>query len=65
MKSHISYYPTCNLLPSWISFNPGIRTFSRTPVEAGEQTIRVVVEDTEKTPAFCPGKIIITTNPIK
>jgi hypothetical protein len=54
-----------NPLPSWISFNQGTRTFSGTPVETGELTIRVVVEDTEKATAFCPVKIIITTNPIK
>jgi Putative Ig domain len=54
-----------NQLPSWISFSPGTRTFSGTPVEAGELTIRVVVTDTEKATAFCPVKIIITANPIK
>ena len=54
-----------NPLPSWISFNPGTRTFSSTPVEAGELTIRVVVTDSEKATAFCPVKIIITANPIK
>ena len=54
-----------NQLPSWISFSPGTRTFSGTPVEAGELNIRVVVTDTEKATAFCPVKIVITANPIK
>ncbi len=54
-----------NPLPSWISFNPGTRTFSGTPGEAGELTIRVVATDSEKATAFCPVKIIITANPIK
>jgi hypothetical protein len=54
-----------NPLPSWISFNQETRTFSGTPVETGELTIRVVVEDTEKAAAFCPVKIIVTANPIK
>lgn len=52
-------------LPSWISFNPGTKTFSGTPAEAGELTIRVVVADTEKATAFCPLKILITDKPIK
>jgi hypothetical protein len=48
-------------LPLWISFNPATRTFSGTPVETGEITIRVVVADKEKATAFCPVKIIITS----
>jgi hypothetical protein len=52
-------------LPSWMSFNQETRTFSGSPVETGELTIRVVVTDSEKATAFCPVKIIITANPIK
>ena len=51
-----------NPLPSWISFNPRTRTFSGKPVETGELTIRIVVTDKEKATAFCPVKIIITSN---
>jgi Putative Ig domain len=54
-----------NPLPSWISFDPGTRTFSGKPVEKGDLTIRVVVADKEKATAFCPVKIIITANSIK
>ena len=54
-----------NPLPRWISFNSGTRTISGTPMEPGELTIRVIVEDTKKATAYCPVKIIITTNPIK
>ena len=45
-------------LPSWISFDPGTRTFSGTPVEAGELTVKVLATDSEKTSAYCPVKII-------
>jgi hypothetical protein len=54
-----------NPLPSWISFNPGTRTFSGTPVETGEITIKVVVTDKEKATAYCPVKVIIAANPVK
>jgi hypothetical protein len=54
-----------NPLPSWISFDPGTRTFSGTPTEKGELTIKVVVTDIENATAFCPVKIIITVNSIK
>jgi hypothetical protein len=54
-----------NPLPSWISFNPETRTFSGTPMEAGELTIKVLVTDTENATAFCPVKILITTSPAK
>jgi hypothetical protein len=54
-----------NPLPSWINFNPGTRTFSGTPVETGEITIRVLVTDKEKASAFCPVKVTVTVNPIK
>ena len=43
-----------NPLPSWISFNPGTKTFSGTPVETGEINIKVVVTDKERATAFCP-----------
>jgi hypothetical protein len=52
-------------MPSWISFNPLTRTFSGTPVETGEITIRVVVTDKENATAFCPVKVTVTSNPIK
>jgi hypothetical protein len=52
-------------LPSWISFNPGTRTFSGTPLETGEITVKVVVTDKEKATAYCPLKIIITSIPDK
>jgi hypothetical protein len=48
-----------NPLPSWISFDQGTKTFSGTPVETGDLTIRVVVADKEGATAFCPVKIII------
>jgi hypothetical protein len=54
-----------NPLPTWISFNPRTRTFSGTPVETGELTIKVVVVDSSKATAFCPVKIIITSTPVK
>jgi hypothetical protein len=54
-----------NPLPSLISFDPGRRMFSGTPLETGEITIRVVVADKEKATAFCPVNKIITANPIK
>jgi len=52
-------------LPTWISFNPGRRTISGTPLEPGEITIKVVVTDSEKATAYCPVKIVITGKPIK
>jgi hypothetical protein len=52
-----------NPLPSWISFVQGTKTFSGTPVEPGELTIRVIVTDSEKATAFCPFKILITDKP--
>jgi hypothetical protein len=48
-----------NPLPSWISFDPGTKTFSGTPSEAGDLTIKVIVTDNEKATAYCPVKIII------
>jgi len=54
-----------NPLPVWISFNPGTRTFSGTPVEKGELTIKVLVTDTENATAFCPLKILINASSIK
>lgn len=54
-----------NPLPSWISFNTSTRTFSGTPVETGELTIKVVVADSSEATAYCPVKIIITSNPIR
>ncbi|TAL72654.1 MAG: hypothetical protein EPN88_04810 [Bacteroidetes bacterium] len=54
-----------NPLPSWISFYTGTRTFSGTPAETGELTIRIVVTDKEKATAFCPFKILITEKPKK
>jgi hypothetical protein len=54
-----------NPLPSWISFNPGTRTFSGTPVETGELTVKIVVADSAKATAFCPVKIIITSDPVR
>jgi len=54
-----------NPLPSWISFDPETRTFSGTPLETDELTIRVVVTDTQKATAFCPFKLIIKADPIK
>jgi hypothetical protein len=52
-------------LPSWISFDPGTRTISGTPLEPGELTIKVVAADSENATAYCPVKIIITANPAK
>jgi hypothetical protein len=48
-----------NPLPSWISFDPGTKTFSGTPSEAGDLIIKVIVTDNEKATAYCPVKIII------
>jgi hypothetical protein len=50
-----------NPLPSWISFNPGTRTFSGTPAETGDLTIRIVVIDSEKATAFWPSKFHFRT----
>ncbi len=52
-------------LPSWINFNPETKTFSGTPVEAAEINIKVVAADKEKATAYCPVKIVITSNPIE
>jgi hypothetical protein len=46
-------------LPAWISFDPGTKTISGTPIESGELTIRVVVMDLQKATAYCPVKISI------
>jgi hypothetical protein len=56
---------TGNPLPSWISFDPGTRTISGTPLEPGELTIKVVVADSENATAYCPMKIIISPKPGK
>ena len=52
-------------LPSWISFDPGTKTFSGTPLKPGELTIKVVVVDSENATAYCPVKIVITANSVK
>jgi len=49
-------------IPAWIIFDPATKTFSGTPVEAGELTVIIVVTDSENATAYCPLKIIITTN---
>jgi hypothetical protein len=49
-----------NPLPSWLRFDPGTKTFSGTPVEPGELTVRILVADSENATAYCPVKIIIT-----
>lgn len=51
-------------LPAWISFYPGTKTFSVTPVEAGELTEIVLVTDSDKDTAYCPVKIIIPARSI-
>lgn len=52
-----------NPLPSWLSFNPGTRTFSGKPIETGELKIKVIATDTEKASALCLLTIMITVNP--
>lgn len=52
-------------ISSWLVFDPASKTFSGTPLEAGELTVIVVVTDSEKATAYCPVKIIIIANPIK
>ena len=52
-------------IPAWIVFDPATKTFSGTPLEAGELTVIVVVTDSESATAYCPIKVIITANPEK
>ncbi|PKP34561.1 MAG: hypothetical protein CVU00_06245 [Bacteroidetes bacterium HGW-Bacteroidetes-17] len=49
-------------IPAWIVFDPSTKTFSGSPVEAGELTLIIVVTDSENATAYCPLKIIITAN---
>lgn len=48
-------------VPSWIVFDPSTKTFSGTPVKAGEVTVFVVVTDREKAIAYCPVKITVSS----
>jgi hypothetical protein len=52
-------------LPSWISFDPGTKTISGTPVESDELTIRLAVMDLQKATAYCPVKITISAIAVK
>jgi hypothetical protein len=52
-------------IPAWLVFDPATKTFSGKPVETGEVTVFLVVTDSEKAIAYCPVKIIISTNTIK
>ena len=64
-NSHLTYSATMlngGALPSWIRFNQETKTFSGTPAEPGELTVRVTVTDSEKATAYCPVKIVITDN---
>lgn len=49
-------------LPSWIILDKLTGTFSGTPVEPGDLTIRVTVTDEFQASAFCPLKIIIAAD---
>ena len=42
-----------NSLPSWLSFNPGTRTFSGTPAAIGSYSIKVTATDTANAEAVC------------
>jgi hypothetical protein len=52
-------------IPAWIVFEPSTKTFTGTPVKAGEVTVFVVVTDPEKAIAYCQVKITISANPAK
>jgi hypothetical protein len=54
-----------NPIPDWLVFDPATKTFSGTPAEAGELTVIVVVNDSEKATAYCPVKITVTATPNK
>lgn len=48
-------------IPAWIVFDPLTKTFSGTPLNAGEVTVFVVVTDRENAIAHCPVKITVST----
>lgn len=52
-------------IPAWLGFNPATKTFSGTPVVAGENTVIIVVEDSKNATAFCSLKIIISANSVR
>jgi|WetSurMetagenome_2_1015567.scaffolds.fasta_scaffold02724_8 hypothetical protein len=49
-------------LPSWLSFNPGTRTFSGTPTELGSFGLKVIAKDTANASATCTFSLSVVNH---
>jgi hypothetical protein len=49
-------------LPSWLSFNPGTRTFSGTPTELGSFGLKVIAKDTANASVTCTFSLSVVNH---